>query len=200
MTETIGNYNFSLYSKQFYIDYIRNKKYYFDLCLMICKIVLPILVGLYFNIFSNINSIFDFIAPSFIVVLVLIYLSSLYGLIIKPSKCFLKYDKNSHSFDVKMSHFTTKRIDLKKSDTIKVEKIKEKITYDISSARLYYYIINHCTENGVKTELFIINSSSIINKGEFDTIKELDTLTKKIMLKLNYYTGLKIVYADLVEK
>lgn len=114
MTETIGNYNFTIDSEQFCIDYIKTKKYYFDFWLTIIKIILPILVGAYFNFFSNINSISDLIVPFFIAGLVLIYLSSLYGLIIKPSKCFLKYNKNSHSFDVRMSHFTTKRIDLKK--------------------------------------------------------------------------------------
>ena len=200
MTEAIGNYNFSINSKQFCIDYIKNRKYYFDFWLTIIKIMLPILVGVYFNIFSNIHSIPDLIVPFFIGALVLLYLSNLYGLIIKPTKCFLKYDKHLHSFDLKISHFTSKKIELKKGDTLLVEKIKEQISYDVSSARIYYYTVNHFTSDGVKNELFIINNPSIINKDEFDIVNELDQISKKLMSNISDITGIKTEYIDFLEK
>jgi len=200
MTETIGNYIFISNVKNFTISYEGGNKYYFDIFLTSTKILVPLGFLLYFNAFTNIDSISDLIFPFFVAMWILIHLSTLYGLIGKPSKDILKYDKINNSFTLKTNHFRVKKIDLKMEDTILVEKFKERVTYDESSARRYFYVVNHINKDRIKNELFTINPSNIISTGEYETIRELNNVSKKLVNRISTITGIKSEYSNLIKQ
>lgn len=199
MSEKIGNFLIKNTTEKLNINYLREKKFYFDLSIAIIKIVAVICIVTYFKFFENIESIEDLIFPFIFLATLIFPLSTIYGLIWKPQKNFLVYDKKSKLLILRNNYFTKKKINIENKDYIKIEKNKEKLKYDNNIVYAYNYVMYYVDGNNIKTELLVVNPSKILNDYEVNIINELENKSKKIASVLKQEIGLKIISDKLKE-